>query len=254
MGPLRGFRFSKPMSHNDFSIEELDPRTLKPHPNNSRLHPSEQLAALVASFREFGFNGLVIVDEAGVILAGHGRTQAAVMAELATITCKRVLGWSDEKKRAFVIADNQTGLMSTWDEDMLLHEVQHLSGAGGIDLTAFGVDLGDLLPPPEPPVARDAMRNAEAATERPAPQGEGEGDPEKAFREEMADKSTKGQAPIVPMYAEHHQAFVIVCDNEVDEAWLRQRLGMSKPAQSYKDVKILTPNVITVAQLREALK
>lgn len=235
------------MSHTE-SIEELDPRTLKPHPNNSRLHPSEQLAALVNSFRQFGFNGLVIIDEEGFILAGHGRTQAAVMAELPTVTCKRVSGWSEDKKRAFVIADNQTALMSEWDEAMLLHEVQHLANSSDIDLGQFGIDVADLLPPPEPPKAADGMREAEAAAERRAPAG----DADAAFREEMGDTKATGQAPIVPQYAEHHQAFVIVCDNSVDEAWMRQRLGLAAPQQSYSDSKIRQANVITVQQLREA--
>lgn len=229
-------------------IETRDPRRLKPHPNNSRLHPAEQLAALEASFREFGFNGLVVIDEGDVILAGHGRTTAAIRADLAEIPCKVVRGWSDDKKRAFVIADNQIADGSVWDDAMLLHELQHLAGSTEVDITQFGISLDDLLPQAGPPTTTETMRTAEQRTtarEMPAD--------EAAYREEMADKRTPGQAPIVPMYAEHHQAFVIVCDNEIDEAWIRQRLGLNRPHQSYSDVKILTPNVITVQQLRSLL-
>jgi hypothetical protein len=228
-------------------IEHIPPRSLKPHPCNSRVHPTEQIAALVESYRQFGFNGLVVIDEDGTILAGHGRTQAAIQAELETVPCRRVIGWTDEKKRAYVIADNQIADASDWNMEMLTAELDALQGSG-IDMAAFGIDIDALLPPPEPPTGAATMREAEGNTDKREPIAD-----DQAFRDEMADKRTHGQAPIVPMYAEHHQAFIVVCDNEIDEAWIRQRLGLNRPQQSYSDVKILTPNVITVAQLRALL-
>jgi hypothetical protein len=227
-------------------IEHINPRALKPHPCNSRIHPSEQIAALIASFAEFGFKGAIVIDEDNIILAGHGRTKAAIQAEMETIPCQRVTGWSDDRKRAYVISDNQIGDASIWDEEMLLAEMQALQSSD-FDMAAFGFDLTNLLPPAEPPTAATAMRKAEEGTDKRQPTTDDE------FKDEMADKRTPGQAPIVPMYAEHQQAFVIVCENEIDEAWIRQRLGLNRPHQSYSDVKILAPNVITVAQLRELL-
>jgi len=65
-------------------FELLDPRLLKPHPSNVRKHPEEQIQALAAGFREFGFQGVVVIDEGGVILAGHGRQRASIAAGAAT--------------------------------------------------------------------------------------------------------------------------------------------------------------------------
>lgn len=40
-------------------LEHLDPRSLKPHPQNSRKHSDEQLQQLMQSIERFGFNGAV---------------------------------------------------------------------------------------------------------------------------------------------------------------------------------------------------
>ena len=107
-------------------VKLVDPRELRPHPANSRRHPRDQINALIKGFVEFGFRGVVVIDEAGTILAGHGRTQAAIEAGLERIPAQRVSGWSEAKKRAFVIADNQLGLASEWDEERLASELRAL--------------------------------------------------------------------------------------------------------------------------------
>ena len=48
-----------------------------PYARNARKHPEEQVAQLVASIREFGWTNLVLVDEAGRIIAEHARVLAA---------------------------------------------------------------------------------------------------------------------------------------------------------------------------------
>jgi ParB-like chromosome segregation protein Spo0J len=63
---------------SDFRIEHLQISDLKPNPRNARLHSKKQLHQIAASIREFGFNSIVVIDEDGVILVGHGRVEAAV--------------------------------------------------------------------------------------------------------------------------------------------------------------------------------
>ena len=50
------------------------------------------------------------------------------------------------------------------------------------------------------------------------------------------------------------QEQIALCDNIIDEAWLRNKLGLEEPMQSYKDVKAQRANVITCAQFRERLQ
>ncbi len=47
------------------------------HPSNSRTHAAFQIAQIVASIAWFGFTSPIIIDEAGTVLAGHGRLAAA---------------------------------------------------------------------------------------------------------------------------------------------------------------------------------
>ena len=53
---------------------------LLPYANNARTHSPEQVEQLAASIAEFGFTVPVLVDERGVLVAGHGRVLAAQVA------------------------------------------------------------------------------------------------------------------------------------------------------------------------------
>lgn len=230
-------------------IEHIDPKELKPHPQNSRVHADEQIQQIVASIRQFGFNSTITIDEDNVILAGHGRTLAAIAAGLEAVPCIRRAGLTDLEKRAFIIADNQIGLNSEWDDEVLQAELAALVEEGDLDLHEFGIDPGALAELEHAPVTTAAgARALEGQTDAPPPVSQEE------FEREMARTDTTGLLPIVPMYAEHHEAFIIVCDNAVDEAWLRNRLGLEHPMQSYKDVKSQRANVLTVQQLKDRWK
>lgn len=228
------------------TIENLDPNSLKPHPQNSRKHSEEQLQQLQESISRFGFNGAIVIDEDGVILAGHGRTQAVIRLGLPTIPCVRKSGLTDLEKRAYVIADNQIGLNSEWDDDILAAELASLI-ENNFDLTDLGIPLGALAELEQaPPSTAAQVRDLEAQADN-APLTDDQ------FQQEMARTDTAGLLPIVPMYAEHHQAFIIVCDNTIDEAWLRNKLGLEHPMQSYKDSKFGRSNVLTVQQFRQRI-
>jgi len=50
-------------------------------------------------------------------------------------------GWSEAKRRAYIIADNKLALNSAWDDDFLKIEMQELDGLGfDLELTGFSVD------------------------------------------------------------------------------------------------------------------
>ena len=107
---------------------ERPPGELKPWPGNPRTHSDKQLAKLKASIQTFGFTAPVLVDEAGVILSGHGRVQAAKALGLTTIPTRVMTGLSEAKKRAYVIADNKIAQRSGWDQTLLKSELERDSG------------------------------------------------------------------------------------------------------------------------------
>jgi ParB/Sulfiredoxin domain len=70
-------------------IEHLPVRDLKPNPHNARKHPESQIELLAASIRQFGFVGAIVVDEGNVIIAGHGRYEAAKRNGMDIVPCIR---------------------------------------------------------------------------------------------------------------------------------------------------------------------
>ena len=58
-------------------IEQWPTAKLVPYARNARTHSESQVAQIAASIAEFGFVNPVLVDTAGVLVAGHGRVLAA---------------------------------------------------------------------------------------------------------------------------------------------------------------------------------
>ena len=50
---------------------------LKPYKHNAKVHTDEQIAQIVKSINEFGFNDPIAVDETYTVIEGHGRLLAA---------------------------------------------------------------------------------------------------------------------------------------------------------------------------------
>jgi ParB-like chromosome segregation protein Spo0J len=114
---------------------------LVPHARNSRTHSEEQVAQVAASMREWGWTNPVLVDEDGTIIAGHARVQAARKLGWTEAPVMVARGWTDEQKRAYVIADNKLALNAGWDEAMLGAELQALQASDFDELlTGFSED------------------------------------------------------------------------------------------------------------------
>jgi DNA modification methylase len=144
-------------------VERRAVRDLLAYPRNARTHSPEQVAQLVASMREFGWTTPLLVDEQGVIIAGHGRLMAAHQLGVTEVPAMVARGWSDDQKRAYRIADNAIPLNAGWDQDALRIELHELKASDyDLALTGFGdVQLVQFMA--MPPTAR----NPDAAPEPP---------------------------------------------------------------------------------------
>jgi ParB-like chromosome segregation protein Spo0J len=61
----------------------------------------------------------VLIDDAGEIIAGHGRVEAAKLLGLAAVPTIRLSHLSETEKRAYVLADNRLAEKAGWDREIL---------------------------------------------------------------------------------------------------------------------------------------
>ena len=113
-------------------IEYLPLADLKPYENNARTHSADQVAQIATSMRTFGWTNPILVDEAGNIIAGHGRLAAAVHLGLAEVPTIRLEGLSDQQRRALTLADNKLAMNAGWDEKLLVAELKGLGDLQGL--------------------------------------------------------------------------------------------------------------------------
>ena len=124
-------------------MERRPVSALIPYARNARTHSDAQVAQIAASIQEWGWTTPVLVDEAGGIIAGHGRVMAARKLGLSEVPVMVAAGWSEAQKKAYVLADNQLALNAGWDMEMLKVELGDLDGAG-FDLSLIGFSPDEL--------------------------------------------------------------------------------------------------------------
>ena len=129
-------------------VEKWAINKLIPYARNARTHSDEQISQLAASIKEWGWTTPVLVDEQGGIIAGHGRTLAAQRLKMTEVPVMVAKGWSEAKKRAYVLADNKLALNAEWDNEMLRLELGEIGDLGfDLDLTGFTADeIAALMP------------------------------------------------------------------------------------------------------------
>ncbi len=112
-------------------IVKLD--DVKPYENNPRFNDAG-VDAVAESIKEFGFKVPIVIDKDGIIVAGHTRYKAAQKLALKELPVIMVDDLNEEEVKAFRLADNKTGELSTWDWGLLEEELSELD----IDMTKFG--------------------------------------------------------------------------------------------------------------------
>jgi hypothetical protein len=112
------------------NIEKVDIKTLVMNPNNPRTIKDDKFKKLVKSINEFPEMldvRPIVVDEDMVVLGGNMRLKACLSAGLKEVSIIRFNDLSEDKKKEFVLKDNQSfgewdnNLLSIWDKDMLLN-------------------------------------------------------------------------------------------------------------------------------------
>lgn len=134
------------MNMKEREIQYCNPEELIPYEKNPRDNRAA-LDAIELSIEEYGFTNPILVNEEKVILAGHTRREAAILAGLEKVPYIVVDGLTEAQQKAYRLADNKLSELSIWDEDLLKEELEDLLDEDyDISLTGFSdVDLTDLL-------------------------------------------------------------------------------------------------------------
>lgn len=129
--------------NGELAIEYLPVDQLVPYARNARTHSEEQIASLIASFKEFGWTSPVIIDNENTVRAGHGRILAAQQLGVKNAPCIRLAHLSERQLRAYVVADNRLAELAGWDKGLLSLELSELT-LEEFDFAAIGFSDEDI--------------------------------------------------------------------------------------------------------------
>lgn len=115
---------------------------VKPYEKNPRSLPDKAVAKVAASLKQFGFQKPIVVDEKGVVIAGHVLLKAAAQAGFARVPVA-ISALSEAEAKAYRLADNRTAQETDWLDDLLKSELDELK-ALDFDLALTGFDDREL--------------------------------------------------------------------------------------------------------------
>lgn len=120
-------------------LEKRTLASLRKYENNPR-NIEKAVPQVAESIRQCGYITPIVVDEDGVILAGHTRYEA--LLETGATECEVIVakGLTSEQRKKYRILDNKTGELASWDKAKLREEISDL------DFDGFDFGQSEVLP------------------------------------------------------------------------------------------------------------
>jgi hypothetical protein len=101
-------------------IESVKIGSLTLDPDNARKHSAKNIKAIAGSLETFGQRRPLVVW-GDVVIAGNGTIEAAKSIGWTEIQITRVPeDWTQDRARAYALADNRTAELAEWDGESLL--------------------------------------------------------------------------------------------------------------------------------------
>lgn len=95
---------------------------IHPYENNPRIN-DEAVDDVVESIKQCSYISPIIIDEDGVILAGHTRYKALTKLGYEDADVIVVSDLTDEQKKKYRLYDNKTSEFASWDQKKLSEEL-----------------------------------------------------------------------------------------------------------------------------------
>lgn len=116
---------------------------VKPYAKNNKVHSSAHIKKLKASIAQDGLFDALIIDQEGIIIAGHGRFEALKELGHKVVPVKFAASLTKNQADAARIAHNKTS-STDYDSGFLAEELARLSEAEDVDIYALGFDEHEL--------------------------------------------------------------------------------------------------------------
>lgn len=119
----------------NMQIVEKELTWLKPYANNPRDNESA-VEPVANSIKEFGFKVPIVATSDGEIINGHTRFKASKLLGLKKVPVIISDDLTEKQIKAFRLADNKTGELADWNEELLAKELEKLD----FNLEQFGFE------------------------------------------------------------------------------------------------------------------
>lgn len=115
--------------------------SLTPNDKNPRKHSDAQLEELWKSVNKFGSIRPIVVDEKGVILAGHGLWEACKRHDMKEVDVLEIKGLSDKDKKKLLLADNKIYSMGIDNYSAIEEILQELGADNDFEIPGYDASV-----------------------------------------------------------------------------------------------------------------
>ena len=133
----------------DLAVTYRNVSTLVPYAQNSRAHTRPQIKLVAQSIEIYGWTNPILTDEAGNVIAGHARLEAAKLLGLEQVPTICLSHMTAAQKRAYIIADNRMNeIAGGWDRKVLALEhqaIRLMDLTFDLSLTGFSLDDVEIM-------------------------------------------------------------------------------------------------------------
>lgn len=125
---------------SDLVLEKIKLKDIKEYENNANEHAAEHVEEIRDSILDFGYLDVITIDEDNVILEGHGRRKALMQLDSTgekEIQVIRVVGKTEDQKKAYRLAHNKIATKATFDPKKLGKDFNDLEDTDYFGSTGF---------------------------------------------------------------------------------------------------------------------
>ena len=124
-------------------VKNVSVKDILPYENNPRKN-EDAVEYVMNSIRDFGFKQPLVLDKNYVIIVGHTRFAAAKKLGYKEVPCIIADDLSEEKARAYRLADNKTNEFAEWDNKELQEELDALFESIQMDRYGFSIQIENI--------------------------------------------------------------------------------------------------------------